>query len=52
MFVHRLVTENTFEDKIDQLIQSKKNLADLSVGTGETFIGKMSNREVEDLVKL
>jgi uncharacterized Zn finger protein/superfamily II DNA or RNA helicase len=52
VFVHRLVTENTFEDKIDQLIQSKKNLADLSVGTGETFIGKMSNRELEDLVKL
>jgi uncharacterized Zn finger protein/superfamily II DNA or RNA helicase len=52
VFVHRLVTENTFEDKIDQLIQGKKDLADLSVGTGETFVGRMSNAELGELMEL
>lgn len=52
VFVHRLVTENTFEDKIDALIQSKRDLADLSVGTGESFVGKMTDAELRELVKL
>lgn len=52
VFVHRLVTEKTFEERIDRLIQSKNKLADLSVGTGETWIGKMSNAELNELVRL
>jgi len=52
VFVHRLVTENTFEDKIDTLIQSKRDLADLSVGSGESFVGRMSNAELQELVRL
>jgi uncharacterized Zn finger protein/superfamily II DNA or RNA helicase len=52
VFVHRLVTENTFEDKIDALIRSKRDLADLSVGTGESFVGKMTNAELRALVRL
>lgn len=52
VFVHRLVTEKTFEDKIDQLIDSKKELADLSVGTGETFVGRMSDGELRALMRL
>jgi hypothetical protein len=34
------------------LIQSKKDLADLSVGTGETFVGRMSNAELGELMEL
>ena len=52
MFVHRFVTENTFEGKIDQLIQSKRNLAELSVGAGERFLGRMSDGELRALVRL
>jgi len=52
VFVHRLITENTFEDKIDALIQSKRDLADLSVGSGESFVARMSNAELRELVRL
>ncbi len=52
VFVHRLVTERTFEEKIDELIHSKREIADLSVVQGEASIGKMSNRELADLVSL
>ena len=52
VFVHRLVTENTFEDKINQLIENKRQLADMSVGTGETWVGKLSNDQLGELVSL
>ncbi|MBB4080426.1 superfamily II DNA or RNA helicase [Lewinella aquimaris] len=52
VFVHRLVTERTFEEKIDQLIQSKQEVADLSVVEGEKSLGKMTNREIGELVRL
>ncbi|NJC28379.1 DEAD/DEAH box helicase [Neolewinella antarctica] len=52
VFVHRLVTENTFEDKIDELISSKRDLADLSVGSGGSFLGRMSDGDLRALVKL
>jgi SNF2 family DNA or RNA helicase len=29
--VHRFITQGTFEEKIDAMIQSKKELADLTV---------------------
>jgi SNF2 family DNA or RNA helicase len=52
VFVHRLVTENTFEDRIDALIQSKRDLAELSVGSGEQFLGRMTDGELRELVGL
>ena len=52
VFVHRLVTAHTFEDKIDALIQSKRDLANLSVGSGESFVGRMTDAEVGEVVRL
>lgn len=52
VFVHRLITKSSFEEKIDLLIKSKQDLADLSVGTGESWIGKMTDAELKKLVKL
>ena len=52
VFVHRLVTAATFEEKIDQLIQSKRDLADLSVVEGERSLGGMGNRELGELMRL
>jgi SNF2 family DNA or RNA helicase len=52
VFVHRLVTASTFEEKIDQLIQGKRELADLSVTEGETSLGRMSDGEIGRLVRL
>lgn len=52
VFVHRFITRSTFEEKIDKLLQSKKELADLTVSSGEKWIGEFSNRELAELVRL
>ncbi len=50
--VHRLITENTFEEKIDAMIQSKKELADLTVASGEQWLTELSDAELKALVAL
>jgi SNF2 family DNA or RNA helicase len=50
--VSRLINKNTIEEKIDAMIQNKRNLADLTVATGETWLGNLSNEEIKRLVKL
>ena len=49
VLVHRFITQNTFEERIDKMIQDKRHLADLTVATGESWIGKLSNRELREL---
>lgn len=50
VFVHKLVSEGTIEEKIDALISSKKALADNIISSEkETWITEMSN---EDLLKI
>ena len=49
VMVHRFITKNTFEERIDAMIQKKKNLADLTVTTGEGWIGKLSNKELREI---
>ena len=44
--VHRFITKNTFEEKIDKMIQHKKHLANITVTSGENWIGKLSNKEL------
>ncbi len=50
--VHRLITEGTLEDRIAAVIESKRELAASVVGSGEAWIGELSDAELEDLVKL
>ncbi|MDY0200697.1 MAG: DEAD/DEAH box helicase [Tenuifilaceae bacterium] len=52
VLVHRLISKGTFEEKINQMIQDKKHLADLTVSTGEKWIGDLSNAELKDLVSI
>lgn len=52
VMVHRLITTGTFEEKIDEMIQSKKELANLAVGSGESWITEMSTEQLKDLVSL
>ncbi len=47
--VHRLITKNTFEEKIDAIIQQKKALAEMTVATGEKWLGRLSNRELREI---
>src|SRR5690625_5248614 len=49
VMVHRFITKNTFEEKINDLIQSKKALAEMTVNTGENWIGQLSNTELKEL---
>ena len=52
VMVYRLINKGTIEEKIDAMIQEKRNLANLTVTTGETWLGNLSNQEIKDLVRL
>ncbi len=52
VMVHRFITQGTFEEKINQLLMTKKELAELTVSTGEKWIGEYSNDELRELVSL
>jgi SNF2 family DNA or RNA helicase len=52
VIVHRFITKNTFEEKINLLINSKKDLADMTVNTGEKWIGELNNQEMEALFSI
>ena len=52
VMVHRFITKNTFEERINEMIQSKKALAELTVSTGESWIGNLSNQELKELFVL
>lgn len=50
--VYRLLTEGTIEERINTMIQSKKQLADQTVVLGEQWLGRLSDAELEALVRL
>lgn len=50
--VYRLICANTFEEKINEIIRSKKDLADVAVNVGESWIGDLSNRQIEEIFTL
>jgi uncharacterized Zn finger protein/superfamily II DNA or RNA helicase len=52
VLVHRFITTGTFEERIDDMIKSKKALADLTVNDGEAWITEMSTNQIRDMVNL
>ncbi|MEU9517704.1 SNF2-related protein [Streptomyces sp. NPDC048224] len=50
--VHRLITEGTVEDRIAEMLQSKRALADAILGAGESALTELTARELSDLVSL
>ena len=52
VFVHRMITEGTFEEKINQMLIEKRDLADMAVSQGEQWIGELSNRDLKGLFAL
>ena len=50
--VHRFITQGTFEEKIDAMLQTKKELANLAVASGEKWIGELSTAELRELVAI
>lgn len=49
VIVHRFITKDTFEERINDMIQKKKHLADMTVSSGESWIGKLSNKELREI---
>ena len=52
VMVHKMVTLGTLEERIDQLIESKRKLAEEVVGTGESWLADMGNDAFRDLIRL
>ena len=52
VMVHRLITLGTFEEKIDEMLKSKKELADLAVYEGEKIITELSDDEIYEIFSL
>jgi superfamily II DNA or RNA helicase len=49
VFVHRFITQNSFEEKIDAMISSKQELAAMTVSSGESWLARMSHAELKAL---
>ena len=52
VMVYRFITSGTFEEKINQMIKDKEQLAKMTVSSEEKFITEMSNDELKDILEL
>jgi SNF2 family DNA or RNA helicase len=50
--VHKFLCVGTLEEKIDEMIERKKDVAGRVVGTGEAWLSEMSNAELRALFEL
>ncbi|MCL5982016.1 MAG: SNF2-related protein [Firmicutes bacterium] len=50
--VHRFVTLGTLEEKINTMLEAKKELADLTVSAGEMWLTEMSDSELREIFNL
>lgn len=52
VLVYRFVTAGTFEERINDMLASKRELAELTVNAGETWVGDLSTGELKKLFAL
>ena len=52
VMVHRLITLGTFEEKINEMINNKKKLANLAVFEGEKVITELTDEEIYEIFSL
>ncbi len=52
VMVHRFITLSTFEEKIDKIIKSKRELAESAVFAGEKIITELSDEEIYEIFSL
>jgi SNF2 family DNA or RNA helicase len=50
--VHKFICGGTLEEKIDEMIESKKEIAVKVVGTGEGWLTELSNQELREIFAL
>ena len=52
VLVHKMVTIGTLEERIDELIESKRQLAEEIVGSGESWLANLDNETFRKLIAL
>jgi SNF2 family DNA or RNA helicase len=52
VMVHRMITLGTFEEKIDEMLKSKKELAEIAVYEGEKIITELTDEEIYEIFTL
>jgi SNF2 family DNA or RNA helicase len=52
VFVHKFVALGTLEEKIDAMIEEKKQLSSMVVGTDEAWLTELDNDTFKDLIAL
>jgi len=50
--VHKFICAGTLEDKIDEMIERKKEIVENVVGTGEGWLTELSNEELKNVFAL
>lgn len=50
--VHKFVCAGTIEEKIDDMIENKKEVAEKVIGVGESWITELSDKDLKELWKL
>jgi SNF2 family DNA or RNA helicase len=50
--VHKLISIGTLEEKIDEMIERKKGLAEGIIGTGEDWITQLGNEQLRQIFAL
>lgn len=52
VLVYRFISAGTFEERVNELLLKKRELTDLTVRSGENWIGDLSNDELDQLFHL
>lgn len=52
VLVYRFLCAGTFEERINDMLERKRELADLTVATGEGWVGDLSTDELKALFRL
>jgi SNF2 family DNA or RNA helicase len=52
VFVHKFIATGTMEERIDAMIEDKKRLSSLVVGTDESWLTELDNDTFKDLIAL
>lgn len=50
--VHKFVVRGTLEERIDQMIESKTELAENIIGSGEAWLSELSTEQLRDILTL
>ena len=50
--VHKFICAGTLEEKIDEMIESKKEVAEKVIGTGEGWLTELSNHDLREIFAL